>query len=101
MFELVDAEKAHFPIKVLCEVFSLSRSDFYAWKGRAPSVRERCDEQLAVEIAAAHAKSQKRYGSPRVQLSSDTRNEGSTERSDRDARGADKRSPSENLSKSS
>ena len=66
MFELVDAEKAHFPIKVLCEVFSLSRSGFYAWKGRAPSVRERRDEQLAVEIAATHAKSQKRYGSPRV-----------------------------------
>jgi transposase InsO family protein len=66
MFELVDAEKAHFPIKVLCEVLDVSRSGFYAWKTRPPSGREKSDERLAVEIAAAHAKSQKRYGSPRV-----------------------------------
>src|SRR3954454_3584483 len=66
MYELVDAEKAHFPIQVLCEVFDVSRSGFYAWKTRGPSARERSDEQLAVEIAATHAKSQKRYGSPRV-----------------------------------
>jgi putative transposase len=66
MFELVDAEKANFPIQVLCEVLEVSRSGFYAWKTRAPSSREKSDERLAAEIAATHAKSQKRYGSPRV-----------------------------------
>ena len=66
MFKLVDAEKAKYPIQVLCDVLDLSRSGFYAWKKRAPSAREKSDEKLAVEIAAAHTRSQKRYGSPRV-----------------------------------
>jgi putative transposase len=66
MFELVDAEKANFPIQILCEVLDVSRSGFYAWKKRAPSAHEKGDQLLSAEIAAAHAKSQRRYGSPRV-----------------------------------
>jgi len=65
-FELVDAEKAHYPVEVLCEVLEVSRSGFYAWKKRPPSLRAKADAQLAVEIAATHAKSRSRYGSPRV-----------------------------------
>jgi len=66
MFELVDAKKAHYPVQVLCEVLDVSRSGFYAWKTRTPSVRDKSDERLVVEIVATHAKSRKRYGSPRV-----------------------------------
>src|SRR5260221_3444527 len=66
MFELVDAEKAIYPIAVLCDVLEVSRSGFYACKRRPPSARSKGDAQLAVEIAAAHTKSRKRYGSPRV-----------------------------------
>jgi putative transposase len=66
MFELVDAEKAHYPVGVLCDVLEVSRSGFYAWKRRPPSARSNTDARLAVEIAAAHQKSSKRYGSPRV-----------------------------------
>lgn len=65
-FELVDAEKALFPIEVLCEVMGVSRSGYYAWKARPPSDRSKEDAQLAVEIAATHKKSKERYGSPRV-----------------------------------
>jgi putative transposase len=68
-FQLVDVEKAHYPVQVLCDVLEVSRSGFYAWKARAPSAREMSDEKLAVEIAAAHAKSTRRYGSPRVHRS--------------------------------
>jgi transposase InsO family protein len=63
---LVDAEKARYPVEVLCEVLGVSPSGYYAWKRRAPSPRSRQDAQLAVEVAAAHTKSGKRYGSPRV-----------------------------------
>lgn len=66
IYAFVEAEKASFPIQVLCEVLKVSRSGFYAWRQRPPSAREKRDEQLATEIAAAHAKSQRRYGSPRV-----------------------------------
>lgn len=66
-FELVDAEKANYPVEVLCEVLEVSRSGFYAWKKRPPSARAKEDARLAAEIAATHEKSRKRYGSPRVQ----------------------------------
>lgn len=65
-FELVDAEKARYPVEVLCEVLGVSRSGYYAWKKRPPSARSKEDAKLAVEIAAAHKKSKRRYGSPRV-----------------------------------
>jgi transposase InsO family protein len=66
MFELVEAEKAQYPVAVLCDVLEVSRSGFYASKKRPPSSRSKADAQLAVEIAAAHRKSRERYGSPRV-----------------------------------
>ena len=66
MFQLVDAEKAHHPVRVLCTALGVSRSGFYAWKRRPPTARAASDEQLAVEIAATHAKSTRRYGSPRI-----------------------------------
>lgn len=65
-FALIEAEKAHFPVAVLCEVIEVSRSGFYAWQSRPPSDPTRQDAQLAVEITAAHGKSGERYGSPRV-----------------------------------
>ena len=66
MFQLVDAEKAHYPVTVLCEVLGVSRSGYYDWKTRPCCERSKADAQLAVQIAAAHTKSRKRYGSPRV-----------------------------------
>ncbi len=66
MFELVDAEKANYPVTVLCDVLEVSRSGFYARTTRPPSARSKADAVLAVEVAAAHKKSRKRYGSPRV-----------------------------------
>jgi putative transposase len=65
-FELVDAEKANYPIDVLCAVLEVSRSGYYAWKKRPASDRAKADARLAAEIAAAHARSSSRYGSPRV-----------------------------------
>jgi putative transposase len=66
MFQLVDAEKAHYPVTVLCEVLEVSRSGYYDWKKRPCCKRSKADAQLAVQIAAAHTKSGKRYGSPRI-----------------------------------
>lgn len=65
-FALIEAEKAHFPVTVLCEVLEVSRSGFYAWQNRPPSARATEDARLAGEIAAAHGKSGERYGSPRI-----------------------------------
>jgi len=65
-FALIEAEKAHFPLTVLCEVLEVSRSGFYAWRSRPPSIRATEDARLVDEIVAAHGKSGERYGSPRV-----------------------------------
>ena len=65
-FELVDAEKANFPVQVLCEVLEVSRSGYYAWRDRAPSSRTLSDAELRVEIGGVHKRSKRRYGSPRV-----------------------------------
>ena len=65
-FALVDAEKTNYPVEVLCDVLGVSRSGFYAWKQRPPSARSKRRARLAVEIAAVHKKSKRRYGSPRV-----------------------------------
>ena len=65
-FELIDAEKAKYPIDVLCDALDVSRSGYYAWKGRPASARAKADEQLGVEIVAIHRRSRRTYGSPRV-----------------------------------
>jgi len=65
-FAFVDAEKAHYPVEVLCDVLGVSRSGFYAWKLRSPSARTTRRAHLAVEIAAVYKKNNRRYGSPRI-----------------------------------
>jgi putative transposase len=65
-FRFIAAEKATFPIRLLCRTLQVSRAGFYAWRDRAPSARAQADERLGVEIAAIHTETRRRYGSPRV-----------------------------------
>jgi len=59
----IAAEKAAFPVRLLCRTLQVSRAGFSAWQ---PALRVRADERLSVEIAAIHAESRQRYGSPRI-----------------------------------
>ena len=65
-FAFIHVEKASYPVAVLCPVLDVSRSGYYAWCRRPPSARAREDARLAAEIASAHHRSRKTYGSPRV-----------------------------------
>jgi putative transposase len=65
-FAFIDVERAHYPVTVLCDVLQVSRSGFYASRGRDPSSRAKSDAKLAVEITAVHKRTRGRYGSPRV-----------------------------------
>jgi putative transposase len=65
-FAFIAVEKASFPVRLLCRVLQVSRAGFYAWHHRAPALRSQADERLGLEIAAIHAESRRRYGSPRV-----------------------------------
>lgn len=65
-FEFIHAEKALYPLTVLCSVMCVSRSGYYAWLGRKPSARQQQQEARAKKVKAVHEKSGASYGSPRV-----------------------------------
>ena len=65
-FAFIAAEKAAFPVRLLCRTLQVSPAGFYAWQERPPTPRVQADERLGLEIAAIHAESRQRYGSPRI-----------------------------------
>lgn len=65
-FGLIEAEKANYPVLLMCKVLGVSRSGFYAWRGRSPSKRQQEDRRLGPVVEAAFLNSGKRYGSPRI-----------------------------------
>lgn len=56
-------------MRTICELYGVSRSGYYAWRGRPPSQRDEDDAQLLEQIAAVFADSDSTYGSPRVHQS--------------------------------
>lgn len=65
-FVFIEAEKALYPVRLLCEVLDVKPSGFYAWLDRPMSPKKTADAQLLVEIKAAMARGRDAYGSPRV-----------------------------------
>ncbi len=65
-YKLIDAERASFPVTVLCKVLRVSRSGYYDWRDRPPSSRSRQDAALTAKIYEIHRRSRETYGSPRV-----------------------------------
>lgn len=66
LFEVIAAEEANFPTKMMCRILKVSRSGYYAWKERDTSRRAKENEVLAQEIEEIHGESRKTYGSPRI-----------------------------------
>ena len=62
----IRAEKAHYPVALLCRVLRVARGGFYAWLSRGESARERRDRELLPLIREAFKTSRQTYGSPRV-----------------------------------
>jgi putative transposase len=58
--------KGELPVGALCEMLGVSRSGYYRWKEGRPTQRQRDDAHVAAQIAAAHARSRKNYGAPRI-----------------------------------
>ena len=40
-YRFIDAEKANYPVSILCKVLQVSRSGYYEWKDRPPSTESR------------------------------------------------------------
>ena len=62
------AENAELGITRLCRTLGVSRTGFYAWRGRPPSPHDVEDERLRVLVREAHVRGRRTYGSPRVHL---------------------------------
>ena len=65
-YRLIEAEKTSFPIQFMCRMLGVSRSGYYAWKSRLPSMRSRQDAALTAKIHEIHRRSRETYGSPRI-----------------------------------
>ena len=58
--------QAQFPVTLMCSIFRVSRSGYYAWSKRPVSKRNQENRELSQEIAAIHRESKGIYGSPKV-----------------------------------
>ena len=65
-FRFVAAEKANYPVSLLCRMLGVSRSGFHAWQRRPPSQRELADAWLLERIREIHSESRQTYGARRV-----------------------------------
>jgi transposase InsO family protein len=65
-FQFIAAEKARYPIQVLCRCLGVTRSGYYAWRQRPLSARARQDARLVLRVQLAHAESRRTYGRPRL-----------------------------------
>ena len=65
-FAFIAAEKARYPVRMLCRCLRVTRSGFYAWGHRGPSRRAQHDRRLLRQLRVAHAESRQTYGRPRL-----------------------------------
>jgi putative transposase len=65
-FGFIHAEKAYFPVAVLCRLLGVSRQGYYAYATRPPSARTISEQKLGRQVQQLFKASEERYGSPRV-----------------------------------
>ncbi len=65
-YRFIQAEKAAYPVTILCRVLHIARSGYYAWARRGVSARATADKALSDQITLIHARSRHTYGAPRV-----------------------------------
>ena len=65
-YVFIRAHRRAFPVSLMCWTLDVGRKGFYAWLNRPESPLRQENRRLLVEIKAAHQKSRKTYGSPRI-----------------------------------
>ena len=65
-FAFIEEHREVWPIAIQCDVLEVSRSGFYAWRGREPSATQRRQESLTETIREIHTQSDRTYGASRV-----------------------------------
>jgi putative transposase len=65
-YRFIAAHAAQHPVALSCRVLGVSRSGYYAWRGRATAARAQANAALTARITTIHRTSRGTYGSPRV-----------------------------------
>jgi putative transposase len=65
-FGFIAAEKARYPVRILCRCLGVTRSGYYAWARRRPSPRAVRDVHLMQRLRLVHAIHRRTYGRPRL-----------------------------------
>ena len=55
-----------YSVPLMCHIYEVSPSGYYAWLGRSPSKRAQNEGRLEVEIRAAHQRTRETYGPERL-----------------------------------
>jgi transposase InsO family protein len=66
LLRIISAEKARFPVSVMCEVLEVNRASFYAWETRPPSDRALSDAWLIEQIREIWEANRTVYGARRI-----------------------------------
>ena len=65
-YRIIQAEKASYPVEVLCRVLTVARSGYYAWRPEKTGPREQENQVLVEQIRKEYKTSRQTYGSPRI-----------------------------------
>lgn len=65
-FAFIQKHRQRWPISLMCRVLQVTRSGYYAWRGRPESRQSQRRKRLTKMIQIVHAESRQTYGSPRV-----------------------------------
>ncbi len=66
MFAFIAAEKANYPVAVMCRALQVNRTSFHDWERRPPSDRALSDAWLLELIKQIHQSKRRVYGAPRI-----------------------------------
>ncbi len=65
-YRFIDAHKKAWPVNLMCDVLEVSRSGFYHWTKRGPSLRARSNRKLDRRIGEIFGHHRQCYGVPRI-----------------------------------
>ena len=66
VFAFIAAEKANYPVALMCRVLEVNRTSFHDWERRPPSDRALQDAWLLEQIKEIHETHRRVYGAPRI-----------------------------------
>lgn len=67
-FAAIEAEKARYPIALMCRVLEVSRAGYYAARSRPESSRAAANRDLAAKVHEVYEANRRDYGSPRIHV---------------------------------